>query len=305
MSVLPHAEPEGRDPAAPTVALSIEARVRSLGDGFTVRRLLPAAARRMVGPFIFLDHMGPVQMPPGDGVGIRPHPHVNLATVTYLFEGEILHRDSIGSEQLIRPGAVNWMTAGRGIAHSERSPAAVRKTGARVHGLQLWVALPTAQEEVAPSFQHRAAESIPAIERAGARLRVVAGSAYDVTSPVEVLSPLFYVEAELDRDAVLALPDDFSGRAAYVVHGAVACDGKRYGEGNLIVFREGPKAGIAAVEPARVMLIGGEPLDGPRHIWWNFVSSRAERIEQAKRDWSEGRFAEIPGDDRERIPLPE
>ncbi len=184
----------------------------------------------MVGPFIFLDHMGPVQMPPGDGVGIRPHPHVNLATVTYLFEGEILHRDSIGSEQLIRPGAVNWMTAGRGIAHSERSPAAVRKTGARVHGLQLWVALPTAQEEVAPSFQHRAAESIPAIERAGARLRVVAGSAYDVTSPVEVLSPLFYVEAELDRDAVLALPDDFSGRAAYVVHGAVACDGKRYGD---------------------------------------------------------------------------
>jgi redox-sensitive bicupin YhaK (pirin superfamily) len=225
MSVLPSNESKSTPTTEPSVELDIEARTRDLGDGFTVRRLLPSAARRMVGPFIFLDHMGPVQLAPRHGLDVRPHPHINLATMTYLFDGEILHRDSLGSEQPIRPGAVNWMTAGRGIVHSERSPAVARKTGARVHGLQLWVALPKTAEEVEPTFLHHGAGDIPAVERMGARLGVVAGSAYGASSPVQVLSQLFFVEAKLDRAAELRLPDGFAGRAAYVVEGSIACDG--------------------------------------------------------------------------------
>jgi redox-sensitive bicupin YhaK (pirin superfamily) len=305
MSFMPYLEPACSEQGEPTVELDIDARTRDLGDGFTVRRLLPSAARRLVGPFIFVDHLGPVHLRPGGGLDVRPHPHINLATVTFLFEGEILHRDSLGSEQPIRPGAVNWMTAGRGIVHSERSPVAERKRGPRVHGMQLWVALPKAEEEVAPSFQHHPAVSIPSVERPGARLRVVAGSAYGATSPVAVLSPLFYVEAQLERGATLPLPDEHRGRAAYVVSGAISVDGKAHGEGTMLVFKEGVPARLQALDAARVMLLGGAPLDGERHIWWNFVSSSTERIERAKDDWRHGRFPKVPGDETEFIPLPD
>jgi redox-sensitive bicupin YhaK (pirin superfamily) len=305
MSLMTDFEPECRKVSQATVETEIESRVRDLGGGFTVRRLLPSSARRMVGPFVFFDHMGPVRMGPGNGLDVRPHPHINLATVTYLFEGEILHRDSLGSEQPIRPGAVNWMTAGSGIVHSERSPAAERAAGPRLHGLQLWLALPRAQEETAPSFRHHTSGSIPALEQKGARLRVVAGSAYGATSPVGVLSPLFYVDADLDRGADLPLPGEYAERAAYVVAGSVSCDGKAHGPGTMLVFRSGLSACITAGAPARVMLLGGAPLDGERHVWWNFVSSSLERLERAKDDWRNGRFPSVPGDEVEFIPLPE
>jgi redox-sensitive bicupin YhaK (pirin superfamily) len=304
MSEMPHAEPECTRVTEPSVDLEIEGRPRDLGGGFTVRRLLPSIARRMVGPFIFFDEMGPVRLDPGAGLDVRPHPHINLATVTYLFEGEILHRDSLGTEQPIRPGAVNWMTAGRGIVHSERSPAAERKTGPRLHGLQLWVALPNAQEEVEPSFQHHRADAIPDVAEPGVRMRVVAGAAYGERSPVSVLSPLFYVEARLERGARLTLPDEHAQRAAYVVSGAISSDGRVCRPGAMVVFRERAHACIEAVEPTVVMLLGGAALDGERHVWWNFVSSSPERIERAKDDWRNRRFATVPGDDTEYIPLP-
>jgi redox-sensitive bicupin YhaK (pirin superfamily) len=305
MSVTAHSEPECKRDRAPSVELDIEARTRDLGGGFNVRRLLPSPARQMVGPFIFVDHMGPVELAPGHGLDVRPHPHINLATVTFLFDGEILHRDSLGSEQPIQPGAVNWMTAGRGIVHSERTPALPRKTGSLVHGMQLWVALPTALEEVAPSFQHHPASTIPTVELPGSRLRVIAGSAYGATSPVEVLSPLFYVEAQLERGAELALPDEHSGRAVYVVSGAVSVDGAAHGEGSMLVLREGVPACVKALNETRALLLGGAPLDGERHIWWNFVSSSRERIERARDDWRERRFPKVPGDETEFIPLPD
>lgn len=303
MSALPDAEPTCTQPA-PGAALEIEGRPRELGDGFTVRRLLPSLARKMVGPFIFFDHMGPVGMPPGQGLDVRPHPHLNLATVTYLFEGEILHRDSLGTEQLIRPGAVNWMDAGRGIVHSERSPATARTGGARVHGLQLWVALPTAVEQRDPSFQHHPAKDIPEVQRAGARLRVVAGEAFGVRSPVAVSSPLFYVDGVLERGATLESPGADAEHAVYVVEGALSCDGQRHGPGTMRVFRERPSPPLTALEPSRVVWIGGAPLDGERYIWWNFVSSSRERIEAAKQAWRERRFPPVPGDEAEHIPLP-
>jgi len=310
MSVMPHAEPECRNsekaqtPAAPPVELDIAAHTRDLGGGFTVRRLLPSPLRRMVGPFIFVDHMGPVHLAPGLGLDVRPHPHINLATVTYLFEGEILHRDSLGTEQVIRPGAVNWMTAGRGIVHSERSPAAARKAGPNLHGMQLWIALPTEHEEVDPSFQHHPADTIPTVELPGARLRVVAGAAYGATAPIKTLSPLFYVEAQLDADAEIALPDEYQGRAAYVVTGVISCAGKTYGEGSMVVFRSGVPAAITALAGSRVMLLGGAPLTGQRYIYWNFVSSSQDRIERAKDNWRKRRFPSILHDDAEFIPLP-
>ncbi len=305
MSLLPVVEPECRKQDDATVEVEIQARKRELGENLSVRRLLPSTARRMVGPFIFVDHMGPARFDLGGGIDVRPHPHINLATVTFLFDGEILHRDSLGSEQSIRPGAVNWMTAGSGIVHSERSPALERKSGARVHGMQLWVALPRALEEVAPSFHHHPTDTIPMVDHPGVRLRVIAGTAYGVESPVKVLSPLFYVEAQLERGAHLVLPDDHRDRAAYVVAGALAVGGKTYHEGTMVVFREGARASVEALEETRVMLLGGAPLDGERHIWWNFVSSSPERIERAKDDWRHGRFGKVPGDETEFISLPE
>jgi redox-sensitive bicupin YhaK (pirin superfamily) len=288
--------------AGGAIELVIEAKPRPI-DAFTVRRALPVVGRRNVGPFVFFDHMGPTELAPGAGMDVRPHPHIHLATITYLFEGGILHRDSLGSEQLIEPGAVNWMTAGRGIVHSERTPESLRRTGGRLHGLQLWIALPRTQEDVEPSFRHYPAEAIPELEIDGVKLRVLAGEAYGVVSPVETLSRLVYVEAMLPRGASLTVPDE-EERAIYVVEGAVECAGRRVSTGELAVLSAGGAPALVAPEGARLVVLGGAALDGPRFIEWNFVSSSKERIEQAKTDWREGRFPLVPGDELERIPLP-
>jgi redox-sensitive bicupin YhaK (pirin superfamily) len=287
------------------IELVIAARPRDL-EGLTVARVLPAMARRLVGPFIFFDHFGPANLAPGGpAMDVRPHPHINLATVTYLFDGEVLHRDSGGSQQRIRPGAINWMTAGRGIVHSERTPSELRKTGSLLHGLQLWVALPKEHEEVEPSFHHHPAATLPTFEKDGARLRVLAGSAYDVTSPVETFSSLFYAEASVAAGAPLPLPTEHEERAAYVAEGVLTCGAMRFERHHMFVFARGATPPLRAETASRVMLLGGAPMDGRRHIWWNFVSSSKERIEQAKRDWKEGRFAKVPGDEEEFVRLPE
>jgi redox-sensitive bicupin YhaK (pirin superfamily) len=280
----------------------IPARVRDIG-GFTVHRSLPFARRRLVGPFIYWDHMGPVRLEPGHGMDIRPHPHINLATVTYLFEGEIVHKDSLGSDLAIHPGDVNLMTAGRGIVHSERSGAESRKAGAAVHGIQSWVALPTELEETEPAFQHVERRSLPELSLPGARLRVIAGEAFGATSPVKVLSPLFYVEARLDAGAELALPEEHAERAVYLVEGSVAVDGQPVEPEMMAVAETGARATVRALRDSRVMLLGGAPV-GKRYIWWNFVSSSEERIERAKREWKAGEFPKVPGDDVEFVPLP-
>jgi redox-sensitive bicupin YhaK (pirin superfamily) len=282
----------------------IEPRTRDLG-GLVVRRVLPSAQRRMVGPFTFFDHMGPAVFGRGEGMDVRPHPHVCLATVTYLFEGEIDHRDSLGSYQTIRPGDINWMRAGQGIVHSERSPQAAREKESRLHGLQLWVALPSADEEVAPSFNHHPRATLPELAKGGMQLRVLAGTAYGLTAPVQILSPLFYVDAELSPGGVLELPTEHSERAAYVVEGTLRCDDEAFEPGRMLVFTRGANAVLGTDGPCRVVLLGGEPLEGPRYIDWNFVASSKERIERAKRDWKEGRFPKVPGDETEFIPLPE
>jgi len=283
----------------------VHGRVRDLG-GFAVRRVLPSPDLRTVGPFVFFDHIGPTRFAPGAGLDVRPHPHIGLATVTYLFEGEFVHRDSLGNAQLIRPGDVNWMVAGRGIAHSERTPPEGRSApgGAPIHGLQTWVGLPVEREEIEPSFEHHPAASLPQIVGNGAVLRVVAGTAYGRRSPVSVYSPTLYVAAELEAGAELRLPDEHAERAVYVAEGEIEVDGERHAPGAMRIFETGVAAVLRATQPARLMLLGGVPLGGPRHLWWNFVSSREERIEQAKVDWRERRFAEVPGDD-ERIPLPD
>lgn len=284
------------------IDLVIDPRRRDLG-GFEVARLLPAAARRMVGPFIFLDRMGPAVFAAGlpRSTDVRPHPHIGLSTLTYLFEGEIMHRDSVGSEQAIRPGEVNWMVAGRGITHSERFERA-RREGGRMDGLQAWVALPKEDEEIQPAFFHHAEADLPSIDEAGIRRRLIAGEAWGVRSPVKTHSPLFYVDCVLDAGAREELPDAYVERAAYVISGNVEADGRRFAEGQLIVFGRG-RAMVTARTPARLMLLGGEPV-GERHIEWNFVSSSKERIEQAKADWRAGRFKLPDRDHEEFIPLP-
>ena len=281
----------------------LQGRVRDLGDGDTVRRVLPIGHRKMVGPFVFFDHMGPWNFAPGRGTDVRPHPHIGLATVTYLFDGAIDHRDSLGSVQTIRPGDLNWMTAGRGIVHSERSPADAREHGARMHGIQSWVALPGDAEECDPAFVHYPASALPGRDADGVRLRVIAGEAYGLRSPVECASPTFYVEAHLSAGATLAMPDGYRERALYVVDGAVEIAGRAFGESAMPVFAEGADVNVRATCDTHLMLLGGEPL-GERQIWWNFVSSRAERIEQAKADWKAQRFEKVPGE-TEFIPLPE
>jgi redox-sensitive bicupin YhaK (pirin superfamily) len=287
------------------IAASIEGRRRDLGDGFEVRRVLPAHERQRVGPFIFFDHFGPIAFGPGQGMDVRPHPHIGLATVTYLFEGEILHQDSLGSRQAIRPGDVNWMVAGQGIVHSERTAAEVRAHGGRLHGLQCWVALPTDAEEVAPRFEHHAGAALPVVRRTGATLRVIAGSAYGMTAPAGVLSPTLYVDVELAMGAEVPVDGEHEDRAVYVIEGAVRCGEQSIGPGVLTVLQPEASLSLAAVGgPARAVLIGGAPLAGPRHIEWNFVSSSRDRIEQAKSDWRAHRFPVVPGDAVERIPLP-
>ncbi len=275
---------------------------RDLGDGFKVRRALPSVKRRMVGPFVFLDEMGPAQLAPGEGLDVRPHPHIGLATVTYLFEGEILHRDSLGTRQPIRPGDVNWMIAGRGIVHSERTPPHLRAAGPRAWGLQAWVALPRDDEEREPAFSHYPQADLPLADAQGVRTRVIAGEFAGLRSPVETQSPLFYADVAFDAGAQLALPPDHEERACYIVEGSVAVDGQAYERGRLLVFRPAGQVLIKALSGARLMALGGAPL-GPRYVWWNFVSSSRERIEAAKEDWKTGRFGGVPGDS-EFIPLP-
>jgi len=279
--------------------------VRDLGDGFQVRRALPSAHRRMVGPFIFFDQMGPVTLSAGEGLDVRPHPHIGLATVTYLLEGEILHRDSLGSVQSIRPGAVNWMTAGRGIVHSERSAPDVRAAGGPLFGLQTWVALPRAHEETDPAFFHHAADDIPQAEADGVVMRVVAGSSDGLASPVQTFSDMLYADLAMADGARYKLTTEHVERAIYVITGALAVEGQegRFNAGELVILKPGAEIVVRALGPARIMLVGGEPLGEPRNIFWNFVASSAERIEQAKADWRDDRFPHVPGE-TDFIPLP-
>ena len=284
------------------IAQVVESRKRDLG-GFEVRRILPYGGGRMVGPFIFLDHMGPVSFPAGHGIDVRPHPHVCLATVTYLFEGEIEHRDSLGVVQTIRPGDVNWMTAGSGIVHSERTGAQLRAAGHKLHGLQSWVALPRSDEETDPAFHHFSVSQLPLQEADGVGMRLIAGEAYGLRSPVRVFSGMFYVDAICNAGAMLELPLEHAERAAYVVEGSIDLEGRSFAEGTLLVFTKGEAVKLRAKTASRIALLGGAPLESPRHIWWNFVASTPERIERAKRQWADGRFAKVPGDN-EFIPLP-
>jgi len=280
----------------------IEGRARDIG--IPVRRILPAPGHRMVGPFIFLDHMGPVTMPPGQGMDVRPHPHIGLATVTYLFEGEIEHRDGLGFVQPIRPGDVNWMVAGRGIVHSERTGAELRKRGLAMNGIQSWLALPKAHEEAEPSFRHHPKASLPAKEANGVVLRLIAGTLLGLTAPVAVFSPTFYAELAMKAGATFALPPEHAERAAYVAEGEIAAGSESVAAGTLAVFAPGGTIALEARKPSRVMILGGATMDGERLIWWNFVSSSPERLERAKDDWRGGRFAMVPGDP-EFIPLPD
>jgi hypothetical protein len=293
---------DSRSAALETV---IQPRTRDLGDGFEVRRALPSAQRQMVGPFVFFDQMGPVTLRADRGLDVRPYPHIGLATVTYLFDGEILHRDSLGNAQAIRPGAVNWMTAGRSIVHSERTPPELRAGQSSLFGIQTWVALPKGREETAPGFAHHAADALPVIEDRGKRLRLIAGSLYGERAPVEVFSEMFYADATLSAAARLDLPAEHEERGAWVAEGRIEVGGDVFDAGQMLVFRPGGVVVIKALNPARLILFGGEAMDGPRHLWWNFVSSSAERIEQAKADWKAGGFGKVPGDETDFIPLPE
>lgn len=287
----------------PAVDSVIEPRTRDLVQDFQVRRVLPWAGGRMVGPFAFFDHMGPAVLRPGRGLDVRPHPHIGLATVTYLFEGEILHRDSLGTVQPIRPGEVNWMIAGRGIVHSERTPPELRAGGGSLFGIQSWVALPEQDEEMAPAFQHVRAGEVPVVEAAGARLRLIAGAFGGVTSPVRVFSNLFYADAEFSAGGSVQLPAG-DERAVYVIRGALDGAGQACEAGQMVVFRPDAAVTLRAAADTRALILGGAPLESKRHIWWNFVSSSRERIEQAKADWKAGRFPSVPGD-AEFIPLPD
>ena len=285
------------------VTAIVESRDRDLG-GFSVRRVLPAAKLRTVGPFVFFDHLGPARFPAGKGINVRPHPHIGLATVTYLFEGEIMHRDSLGFEQAIRSGDVNWMTAGRGIVHSERTSPDVNASEHGIHGIQSWIGLPQADEESEPEFFHHPADSLPEITRGAATLRLIAGSAFGQTAPVKTFSKMFYLDAPLPAGLAVSLPDDHEERAIYVVDGSVRIAGDAYTPGQMVVVAPGVNVAVEAASDSRTMLLGGDPIDGPRHVWWNFVSSSQTRIEQAKDDWKNGRFEKVPGD-AEFIPLPE
>ncbi|WP_459614070.1 pirin family protein [Bordetella sp. 2513F-2] len=281
-------------------------RTSDIGN-FEVRRALPSAQRRTVGPFVFLDEMGPAVLPAGAGIDVRPHPHIGLATVTYLFDGSLVHRDGAGNTQTILPGEVNWMTAGRGIVHSERSSPERRAVAERLYGLQMWVALPQQHEETDPGFVHYGTEAQPVVEGEGVRAQVVAGTLFGRTSGVRTLSPLFYGDIQLQPGASVVLPAEHEERAAYLAEGRVSVEGVEHEAGRLLVFAAGRPVTLTAAggAPARFAVVGGEPLDGPRFVWWNFVSSRADRIEQAKQDWTRDRFGQtVPGDETEFIPLP-
>jgi len=304
MSWLPSTDPVlGDAQSCDALELVVVPRLRDLG-GFAVRRALPQARRQMVGPFIFFDQMGPVQFVAGQGMDVRPHPHIGLATVTYLFDGRIMHRDSEGNALEITPGAVNLMTAGSGIAHSERTPPDARAKGIGMFGIQSWVALPAAQEETAPSFQHFSAASLPVVADRGLWARVIAGSAFGQTSPVNTLSDWLYAEVKLDAGTSAPLDPDQEERAIYVVDGEIRIANDTFAGPRLLIFRPGDRITATATREARLMFLGGAALEGPRCIWWNFVASRLDRIEAAKADWKSGRFKAVPGE-TEFIPLPE
>jgi redox-sensitive bicupin YhaK (pirin superfamily) len=305
MSWTPTNDPlTGETHACDGIEQVIVPRARDLG-GFSVRRALPAAGRQMVGPFIFFDQMGPAEFLIGTGIDVRPHPHIGLATVTYLFDGEIEHRDSLGTSMSIRPGELNLMTAGRGIVHSERTGAEQRARGPRLFGIQAWAALPKSHEELAPAFAHLGANELPRLSGESKTVRVAMGSLYGVTSPAAFPHPAFYAEAVLAPGATLPLDPDYDERAVYVASGEIDIAGQTFAGGNLLVFKPGDRISILALSQARLVLLGGEPMDGPRHIWWNFVSSSKDRIDAAKADWKARRFALVPGDDKEFTPLPE
>lgn len=299
----------GQDPAAgdglacDAIERVIVPRTTDLG-GFEIRRALPSAQRRMVGPFVFLDHMGPAEFRAGSGLDVRPHPHIGLATVTYLFDGEIQHRDSLGTFAAIRPGEVNWMTAGRGIVHSERTAAERRIACDKLHGLQCWVALPADKEEIDPAFFHRDAVDLPLATDNGFTARVIAGSAFGKSSPVVTASETIFVDVMLEAGTTIPLDADYEERAIYIVDGEIEIAGDRFSAPKLLVFRPGDRITVRATQKAHIAVLGGASLDGPRHIWWNFVSSRKDRIEQAKEDWKAARFDIVPGDEIEFIPLP-
>ena len=286
----------------PVVDLVVGPRLRPL-EGVTVNRVWPTARRRLIGPFVFLDHMQPVELPAGRGLDVPPHPHIGLATVTYLFAGELMHRDSLGIVQPIRPGELNWMTAGRGIAHSERSTDAERARSSRIHGVQAWVALPRASERDDPRFEHVGSADLPRFAVGEAELTLIAGAAYGKTAPVATASPLFYVEARLEAGGALEVPVELGERGVFIVEGAIAIDGVSFEAGRLLVLKAAQRCSIEARETAHLMLLGGAPLDGERLIWWNFVASDPALIDAAKADWAAGRFPGVPGE-TERMALP-
>jgi len=304
MSFFPAKDPAPGDArAADAIDLVVVPRSVDVGH-FAVRRALPHVDRRMVGPFIFFDHFGPAEFRAGQGIDVRPHPHIGLATVTFLFDGEIIHRDSLGTDAAIRPGEVNWMSAGRGIVHSERTAPDHRRDGEPIHGLQCWVALPAAQEESAPAFFHHDSAALPLVNDEGKTVRVVAGSVYGARSPVATASETLFADVTLAAGTTLPVDADTEERAVYLISGEVDIAGDRFSAGRLLVFRPGDRITVKATRPSRLMFLGGAALEGPRYLWWNFVSSRKERIEQAKADWKLARFDTVPGDDKEFIPLP-
>jgi redox-sensitive bicupin YhaK (pirin superfamily) len=283
--------------------LLLKPHVRDLGD-FTVRRILPGHPKKLVGPFIFFDHVGPAAFAPGTGIDVRPHPHIGLATVTYLFEGAFMHRDSLGVVQRIETGDVNWMTAGNGIVHSERTPPDLRASGSRIHGIQTWVALPRRHEAIAPAFEHHPKAALPTLDKPGATLRLIAGTGFGLKSPVTTYSPMFYAALEVAAGATFVLEPEHAERAVYAASGEVLVDGNPLPEATMAYFDPGAPVRIEARSAATVMLLGGDPMDGDRHIWWNFVASDRESIEHAKARWKNGEFAAVPGE-TEFIPLPE
>jgi redox-sensitive bicupin YhaK (pirin superfamily) len=287
-----------------TIDHIIVPRARDIG-GFEVRRALPSVKTQMIGPFIFFDQMGPARMQAGHGIDVRPHPHIGLSTVTWLFEGQIFHRDSLGSSLPINPGAVNWMQAGRGIVHSERTADEERASDSSLFGIQSWVALPKDKEESAPGFWHHAADELPVITDGGVMLRVIAGRMFGEPSPVQTASEMFYGEVVMHPGASMPLPPVFEERAIYLVAGQIRIGGDLFEGAQLLVLKPGAHITIVATRVARFMVLGGEPMDGPRHIWWNFVSSSKERIEQAKNEWKQAKFDIVPGDAEEFIPLPQ
>ncbi|MDE2447191.1 MAG: pirin family protein [Alphaproteobacteria bacterium] len=289
--------------AADAIETVIVPRARDIGD-FEVRRALPSAQKQMVGPFIFFDQFGPAILKAGQGMDVRPHPHIGLSTVSWVFDGVIQHKDSLGYDQAIKPGELNWMTAGKGIVHSERSPAPDRLHDRQIYGIQSWVALPKKFEETAPGFEHVGAKALPRIEDGGVSLNLIAGRMYGATSPVKTHSDLFYGEVMLQAGARLPLPVEHEERGIYVVEGSVEVAGDRFEAGRLLVFHPRDPIIISSSTGARFVLLGGEPMDGPRYVWWNFVASSREKIEAAKDDWKRARFDIVPGDEKEFIPLP-